>query len=453
MSQFMKSFGNNSSGGGRGNRPPLQTNICLQIRGHDPSAPHGGTVHGVVVAPAWLAGEEVGVRLMNEAESVATFRKDRSPAENRKFFDKSRPTIDKLMNGFQVGRNQIPAMGEGGFLMMYGCTKDVVSKEQGVPTVWKAQYAENFGNDAGRRILYPGLGRVTVNEATETHSAYGNLDMLYPQFATTIQSIDDLRQFFDVCMDGQHDGTEHNAQSVIRAITPGGDVKSFFTYSAKAKVEREDGTTFNVPASAAQTWKEAVEEGVQAKGAIKVIAAALKGDYAGLSAEHAGMAKGLNADLAAGTIMLEAIPGRRIPLVGDSLEWVMDPGNKLSKAAARCNMKVEDGQSPDGFRMVKGFVGMTVGVMERGPRAPGLPEAIIVTKFAVDEFAKAKGPSFIPTENFKPAYTQRVDQAAEQAAANAAAQGGVSQTEYDDPRGDEPEAAAGQERGNDGPGV
>lgn len=438
MSEFMKQFNSGSGNGARTGRGPLQTNLCLQISGHDLSAPNGGVVQGVVVAPAWLAGDQVAVRLMNEAESMATFRKDRTPTENRKFFDKSRPTIEKLMTGFKVGRNDIPAMNAGGYLMMYGCTKDHDAFVEGQPTVWKAQYAENYGNDPSRDILH-GVARVSIEPATENSRAYGNIDILFPRAASLVQSIDDLRGFFEDCMDGQLNGTEHNAQAVIRLIANNGDVKSFFTYSARQEVQftGEDGQarTVKVPASAAQTWKEAVEDGVQAKGGIKMIAAALSGDYKGLSPDLARSAQAINADLASGELKIEAMPGRRIPLVGDSLEWAMDPSNKLSRQAKRCEMKQEDPRNPgeQNARTVLGYVGMTVGVMAMTPRADGLAEPLIVTKFSADEFAKAKSVKYIVTENFQPAYSRDRDQKAANEAVAAGTQGGVPQSEYGDP--------------------
>ena len=439
MSEFMKSFNSGSGNGGQRGRGPLQTNLCLQIAGHDLSAPNGGVVKGVVVAPAWLAGDEVAVRLMNEAESMVTFRKDRTPTENRKFFDKSRPTIEKLMSGFKVGRNDIPAMQAGGYLMMYGCTKDHDACVEGQPTVWKAQYAENYGNDPSRNILH-GVARVSIEPATENSRAYGNIDMLFPRATSLVHTIDDLRAFYDDCMDGQLNGTEHNAQAVIRLIAEDGGIKTFFTYSARQEVDLpvgDGGETqrVKVPASSEQTWKEAVQEGVQAKGAIKMIAAALSGDYAGLPADRVASAQALSADLANGTIKIEAMPGRRIPLVGDSLEWAMDPDNKLFKQAKRCEMKQEDPRNPgpDNARTVLGYVGMTVGVMSMTPRAAGLADPIIVTKFSADEFAKAKSVNYIVTENFQPSYSRERDQKAANEAAAAGAQGSVPESKYEEP--------------------
>eukprot|EP01035_Chromulina_nebulosa_P005664 gene5664-7687_t len=192
MSEFMKRF--NSGGGNGQRRGPVQANICLQISGHDLTAPNGGVVHGVVVSPHWLEGDQVQVRLTNEAESVATFRKDRSPAENQKFF-RTRPTIEKLMNGFKVGRNDIPPMNEGGYLMMYSATKDHDATVEGQPQVWKAQYADNFGNDPSYSVRNA-FTRVRVEEATEKSSARGSVEMLFPGDARLIKSIDDLRAFY-----------------------------------------------------------------------------------------------------------------------------------------------------------------------------------------------------------------------------------------------------------------
>jgi len=433
MSEFMKRF--NAGGGNGQRRGPLQTNICLQISGHDLTAPNGGVVQGVVVAPPWLEGDRVQVRLTNEAESVATFRKDRSAAENQKFF-RTRPTIEKLVNGYKVGRNDVPPMIEGGYLMLYSATKDHDATVEGQPQVWKAQYADNFGNDPSYSVRHA-FTRVRVEEATEKTPARGSVEMLFPSDARLINTIDELRGFYADCMDGQLHGVEHNANAVLRLIAPGGEVKTFMTYSARQEVQIQDADgnplTVKVPASHEQTWKEAVVDGAQAKGGVKLIAAALSGNFEGLQGKEADLAKQLAGEFQRGEVKLEAIPGRRVPLVGASLEWALEPGNKLERQAKRCLAKVEDGQNPGQTRTVPGFVAMTVSLITMPPRAEGMPERQIIAKFAADEFAKARTVSYIPTENVKTQYSQERDLKSAEASAAAAEKGGIAASSYEPP--------------------
>lgn len=441
MSEFMKRF--NSGGGNGQRRSPLQTNICLQISGHDLTAPNGGVVHGVVVAPGWLAGDEISARLTNEAESLATFRKEHTPAENKKFF-KNRPTIEKMLTGFRVGANEIPPMTVGGYMMLYSATKDHDATVEGQPKVWKAQYAENFGNEATHEVRHA-FTRVNLEAETENLPARGSVEMLFPADARLIKDLDDLRGFYADCMDGQLGDVEHNANAALRLIAPGGEVKTFMTYSARQEVQIQDSDgnplTVKVAASHEQTWKEAVVDGTQAKGALKLIAAALSGNFEGLQGGQADLAKQLAGEFERGEVKLEAIPGRRIPLVGASLEWALTPGNKLERQAKKCLATIEDAGNPGQARTVPGFVPMTVSLMCMPARAEGLPERQIVAKFAADEFAKARTVSYIPTANVETRYSQERDLKAAEASVAAAEQGGIAASSYEPPEIPDHEAA------------
>lgn len=455
MSDFMKSFASKSGGASGNRRPPLQTNIAIQITGQDLSAPNGGVVHGIVRAPEWLAGDEVSVRLMNEQEGLETFRKKYTPAENRKFFDKSRPTIAKLMTGFKVGKNDIEPMQVGGYLMFFGATKDMAATKEGSPTVWKAQYPENYGNDSSRDVLH-GLARVTVDHGGENRRPRSYLDILFPNQATEIKSIDDLRAFYDEHMEGQVNGVDTNAQSVFRLVTSDDQVKTLFSYSARntleipAAVDGEPARRVSVSASAEQTWKEGVVEGKHGKGLLRVVAAALGGAGLTIDPAQTGMVEKLKADLAAGTIRIEGIPGRRIPVIGSSLDDVLDPDTRLAKQAQKCLVAVTGRDDK-----VPGFVKMTVGTMTSTPKGGGnLPDTTIVTKFAADEFAKARTVDYVATPNYSPRFTADRDAEANQAAEAAAAAGGQEHSPLEEPAmagGDEPEAAAEQDRS--GPGM
>src|ERR1035437_238044 len=392
MSEFLRNLsGQRQAGGTRSApRPPLQANLCLQIVGWDAAAPKGGVVKGVVRTPDWLAGEEVALRLQSVEEGAETFRKGKTAAENLKF-DKTRPSISKLMSGFKVGKNDIEPMQVGGLLMAFGAIKDVAASVDGGPVTWKAQYIRNYGNDSSRDVLY-GLVKVHVDAGDANRRPRASLDLLSPRDSRLINSIDDFRKFYDECMVGQFDGVEHHANAAIRLIAPDGNqVKSLMTYSVynkvsvPSKVEGDEPIEISVPATAEQTWKEAVEDGKQAKGMLKLIAAALSGDSSKLDPSQARMAQALKADLASGKLKIEAIPGRRLPIVGTSLDDVLDESNHLYKEARKC-LVAQDGSD----NKVPGFVRVSVGVMVSAPDGGNRPDSMIVTQFAADAFVKAR---------------------------------------------------------------
>jgi len=465
MSEFFNSqTGQGSRTGGARSRPPLQANIALQITGHDLSAPNGGVVFGVVRAPDWMEGDQVAVRLTTMEESIATFRKDKTPAENAKF-EKTRPTIEKLMSGYKVGRNDVEPMQVGGLLFVSGCTKDVAATAEGEPQVWKGAYAENYGNDASRDVFH-GFAKVNVREATAQYRMAADLDILFPKAAHQIGSLQDLRNFFDTCMDGQLNGVTHNANAALRVFSMNsaqGDspqVQSKMVWSARKEVTVDadepggEPRTFKIPASAEQTWQEAVVQGAQSNGYLKMVAVALssESDFPGLTPAQIGVANKLREGLASGELRIEAIPGRRIPIVGSSLDDLMDPGTTLARNASKCLVSVDGSDNK-----VPGYVKMTVGVMT-GPARSGqdLPDSIIVTKFAPDAFAKARTLNFVPTDNFTPAFTAAREADSQREASDAAKAGGVPETPTpsDLLSADEPSASQKQAAlDNDGPGM
>lgn len=441
MSDFMQSIagGNGRRSSGRGNSRPIQANICIRISGSDLSAAHGGVVNGVVVAPGWMAGDEVKVRLMNEQESVETFRKKFDEATNKKFFAKGRPTVASLMGGYKVGSNHVTAMKEGGFLMCYGATKDEAMTKQGgegAPTVWRAQFMENFGNDLSRSVLH-GAARVTVDQAPG-RAPRGHIDLLDTRGAVEITNIDELRSFFGEHMEGQRDGVEVNCNSLIRIFSPDGNqVKPFWVYSPRQKheVEAADGSKVGVSIAdtAEAAWNEAIVEGKQARGLGKVVAAALQNDFTGLEGKHLEQATSLRKELEAGTLKIEAVPGRRIPLVGKSLEDVMDDGSKLNRAANACVIQTEN----NGIAF--GFVPMAVGTMtnRKSGLSGNLPDGTIVTKFTADEFAKARDLEHLATAVLRPVFTKKREEEQEQVAAQAALEGSVQASDFQEADADQ----------------
>ncbi|SFF33245.1 hypothetical protein [Paracidovorax wautersii] len=451
MSQFMESVrSRQQSAQSRGPGRELQANLCLQVTSYDLEAPDGGRVIGVAMSPEWARGHEFSVRMLTQEEAKATHRKDKSPAENAKFFSKQ-ITIDKLANGQMVGRNQVDPIKVGSYIMAYGATKDGARPETG-PAPWKAQYIDNFGNDASRRIE-TGMARVTVKPAHEYQGRYygaqGSMELLYPGDAQVVTSFDGMKRFFDDYLPGEIDGVINDAIAVVRVVSdlpavdgqqPRSQVFSGMVYSAKKElnVTVDSGSkVIKVPASGAETLKK-VTNGKS--GLARTVVAAMSGDTKGMSPQEQDMVAKLQADLAAGKVRIEVVPGRQIPIIGTSLEDLMRSNSKLANAAAKCQYKNADGV------VVNGFVKMTTGVKVES-RLGGGPDSVFVTSFAADVGAKGMSINSVITPNVKPEWGLSREAAAErdaQAAANSGADAnpGVDADRDDDAAPQEPDRHA-----------
>lgn len=457
MSEFMRSV-NGGSARQAGNRPrEIQANICIQIRDFDLSAPGGAAVIGIARSPAFLEGQEVSIRLQNENESLATFRKDKDGKANEKFF-RTRPTIEKLHDGYRVGRNDVPAMQPGGFLMMYGCLRDGRAPE-GSPEQWKAQYPENFGNDMNRDV-FAGVGRVTVRDAREeggrSYKASGKIELLSPADARLVSSLEELKGFYDDWMVGDRGGVQNDAMAALRICDKATNtVKSCFVFTPRVPVEVPDVQNGGMREIKIPGNSEAARSQLkQSDGLQKIIYLALAKDFSGLESsdkkvsDTARFAKMLAGELESGKLTLEAIPGMVIPLVGDSLEEAMDPASKLGRVAQRSWYKKDPSASAGAKdNMANGFVRMTVGIMTS--EVVGAPQSVIATRFAADANAYAYGINNVRTANVSPAFGKQRDQQAEQQSEQAAAAGGHD-AHPGNFHGDEPVGVE-RERSNDAP--
>lgn len=413
----------------------LQTNVCIQVDEFDLNAPHGGYAKGTVLAPGWMEGQSVAVRLMDEAECVASFRANKDAKANRKFFS-HRPTVAKFEGGFKVGTNSIPPMQVGGILMCHGATRDLASSTDALK-VWKAQYMESYAPGPGRSVIH-GVARVEVREhggATRAH-----VDVLSPTDAKLVGSLQDIHAFYTKCMDGcdsdvgvPHVSAIKQPIALLRLISDEG-AKSRFLYAPAVKkdVVDNDGNslTISVPSTPVEAFNAAFVEGSIGKGFFRMVGAALDdGLMAQCPAELQQQARELREGLVSRKISIEIMPGMRVPVVGKSLDDLLVEGDAMDKAAQKCWTKVSDGQG--GEKDVLGFVKMTVGLMLGRSSIPGLPANLIVTKFTEDEFAKARTPDFIATKDYSPAFTQAREHEAAQRAEEAAAKGGVEASSFD----------------------
>jgi hypothetical protein len=155
---------------------------------------------------------------------------------------------------------------------------------------------------------------------------------------------------------------------------------------------------FTLPAGVNKTWEEAIVKGEQAKGLVRVLAAALGEKVLGLSEWHAKLADDLRSDLRMSKLIIEAIPGQRIRVVGVALNDVDDPTSRLAVAQAKCAMKSKSGEPKFGF------VEMTLGLMISPPKGGGnQPYTSIVTKLVPpNEVVAVFGVDTLPTPNYQP---------------------------------------------------
>lgn len=420
MSQFMKSVG-----AGRGSsapRRPMQANICLQITNFDLQAEGGARVEGVAVSPAWLEGQTISVRMQNEQECIETFRAGKSEKDNRKFFS-TRPTIEGWAEGFRVGRNDIPAMNIGGYLMMHGCLHDGPAPQNGEPGRWKAQYADNFGNDPSR-VVVAGVARISVQE--KNGYTFGKAEILRTADSVLLKDEQDLRRFFGEHMSGERDGAQVNGLAAFRICAPVGEgenvrheVMTAFAYSPTQKVlvSNDKAGEFEtyVPLDDAAAYQRMATSDKM----LRTIYAALTGDMNGLEGRVKDNAELLRRDIQDGKVSIEAVPGECVPIVGNTLDELLKDGSKLNRAGLRSQYKASD-RGQEVWR--NGFVKMTVS-LSRSP-LNGAPDQVIVSTFATDANAYGMSINSVKTPLIVPEFGQRRELAQQASAAAAAQRGG-----------------------------
>lgn len=262
-----------------------------------------------------------------------------------------------------------------------------------------------------RKMLY-GMSRVSVVPAGSAHQrARAHIDILATHQAERIYSLGDLQEFFNFHMRGEIDGVENNANSLIRLISPqSGQIITLWVYSARRNMELPGSgngrpRTFSIPDSAEATWNEAVVQGRQAKGLAKVLAAALGAKVDGMRPEHIKLAADLSADLANDRILIEAIPGQRIRIIGDSLQQLVDPDaypdSHLAKYAKQCWIHETDA-GKDAW--VQGFLPMHTNVLVSKPMARDINQVatVVAAKFISDHDQRPSSVQNLSTPNYSP---------------------------------------------------
>lgn len=273
---------------------------------------------------------------------------------------------------------------------------------------WSSKSAQWCGDALERDMLY-GMSRVSVTpEAGPDQRARAHIDILKTHLALKLTSLNDLVHFFRTHMDGVVNGAEHNANSLIRLIsTEAKQMITLWVYSARKTVELPGlgpngrKRTFNVPGSSEETWNDAIVKGNQAKGLAQVVASAFGADIR-LHPEHAELAVGLRNDVLNGKILVEAIPGERIRILGDSLQQIVHPeefpGSVLAKHASQCWGK-DRRDKP-----FHGFLPMHTNVIVNQPQegSPNPLATVVAAKFVPEPDVSPCTPQDMETANYTP---------------------------------------------------
>jgi hypothetical protein len=414
-----------------------QMNICMKLQKFDMSVPHGGAAIGEIVSPAWLQGQVVPIRMLDVQESKDSFRSGYDQKSNDQFF-RRRASLQQFQDGYVVGRNHIDPMQAGGFIMFHGCTFDRELSTAEAP-MWKAQYIENYGHEQDRAILQ-GAGRVSVRE--HEGATYANLDLLHVDDSQFVFSMSDVTRFYEENMKGidadmGNEGAKLNATkyplALVRIAYSNGSSKSGLAYTERVEqiVKDSEGQDLKikVPGNHLDAMAAAFVSGKQGNGFFQMIGGALSDEVLkSVPEELQPMSLALRKDIDADRARIEMIPGARIPIVGKSLDDLMNEKHQLNRVAAKCWAKVE-GRDGQPAQSVLGYIKMTVGVMTGKASIPGVAPNFIVTKFTEDEFAKARSANMLQTPLFNPVFTQQREHEANQRAQAAAQMGGVPHTD------------------------
>lgn len=331
---------------------------------------------GEVVSPPAMAGRRVEMRYMHASGRSL---------ENRIASERAHA----LQEGRQVSLEaDEKAVADSGKII-----SDLVRPEQLVlfmsctavndqPNTWWSSMMEIVGSEPEREVTH-GLCRVTLKDSPRK----AHVDILYPLLARKLENASDLDQFFADFLAPEYDDLENNANCLLRVIAPKTrQVILAWVYVARDVIRRpsRDGRDriFSLPASLEKTRAEAIFNGDQSEGLPRVIAAALGARVGVMNDAHIDLAESMAGDIAAGDIIVEAIPGRRIRVIGDSLNNMFEPRTKLALAAASCVHHDEDGSTS--LRFIPMTVGLVVSRPGGGAGAMRQSRAAVVFKMIPD---------------------------------------------------------------------
>lgn len=336
------------------------------------------SLEGDVLSPPEMAGRRVEIRYTHSSgrslqswiasERALALQEDRQVA--------SEADEDALV---AASKRAVSDMLQSGLLIVFMACLPVADR----PDVLCSSVAEVIGREPDRQVMH-GLCRVTRKDSPRK----AHVDILYPRLARILENSSDLDCFFMDYLGPEYDDLENNANCLLRVIAPKSrQVILAWVYVARDIVRRpsNDGgkeRVFSLPASLDRTRAEAIFNGEQSEGLPRVIASALGAKVGVMSDIHMELAGNMAADIRNRDIIVEAIPGRRIRIIGDSLDNIFDPRSRLAVAAASCVYRGSDGAQS--LRFIPMTVGLVVSRPGGGVAAMRQSRAAVVSKLIPD---------------------------------------------------------------------
>ena len=354
-------------------------NIVLRVaRGRVQNDWYRVNLVGDVVSPPQMAGRRIEIRYMHASgrslENRITSLRAQAVREDRQVL-----ALDSFEKSVSDAGKVLADLMQPGQLVLFMACSQMADQN----AVYWSSMMEVIGPEPERQVTH-GLCRVTVKDSPRK----AHVDILYPRLARKLENVHDLDQFFEDFLAPEYDDLENNANCLFRVIAPKTrQVILAWVYVARdvvRKPSRDGGRDriFSLPASLEKTRAEALRDGEQSEGLPRVIAAALGAKVGVMNDDHMELAANMRMDIHAGEIIVEAIPGRRIRVIGDSLNNMFEPRSKLAIAAASCVHHDSDGAAS--LRFIPMTVGLVVSRPGGGAGAMRQSRAAVVFKMIPD---------------------------------------------------------------------
>ena len=238
-----------------------------------------------------------------------------------------------------------------------------------------------------------------VNVKTHPNGMRVSTDLLFPHKSAVITTKAEFKAFFDQYFQSSIDDVENNSNCLFRLRSEtDGFVKPFWLYAARENVEVQgsDGRTrrFNIPASLEQTWDEAIVRGVQAAGFGSIVAKALGVDVQLREPSDEAYAQALSEAIARKDIVVEAIPGQRVRMIGGVLTQLENSKSRLRETIEECVVIGEDNVPKSGFYPMFAVTRRTL--PQSAGRIQQQSYTSIISQLIYDEEGKAVLPIDIP---------------------------------------------------------
>lgn len=382
-------------------------NIVLRVaRGRVQSDWYKINLVGEVVSPPAMAGRQIEIRYTHVigrslGKRIAAEREQAAQADRQAPFESHEQALaESARSVADLGQQDL-------LVLFFACLP--VQDQQGV---WWSSMMDVIGREPERQVTH-GLCRVTVKESPRK----AHVDILYPRLARRLETASDLENFFVDFLGPEYDDLENNANCLFRVVAPKSrQVILAWVYVAREIIRKpaQDGgreRVFSLPARLEKTRKEALIDGDQSEGLPRVIAAALGVKVGHMHDDHASLAEGMAMDIRNGEIIVEAIPGRRIRVIGDSLNKMFESGSRLAAAAESCVHR-----DADGAQSLR-FIPMTVGLLLSRPGGGSVAmrqsRAAVVVKLVPDVSYMSYKTRDIETPNYAGVGGEHVDRKAD----------------------------------------